>query len=238
MKATLCRLVPILVIVLFAGSCAAPIALKPLDPALIATVSAGCQRPFLREPFRLVHALEFDLPGGKKGAAVGVLKADPRTRTFRTILMTLEGWVLFDIESGETLTVHRAVPPFDSPAFAQRMAEDIGLAFFSPGTSPLAWGREEGGAPVCRFGRIDGGFVDVLKAGGGAMGIRLYDAGQELRKTVIIPSFNDAGLAEQLEIRSGGGPSYTLRLRLIEGEAIAREQGPSSGESTPKGPNE
>jgi hypothetical protein len=235
MNATLRRLIPILSLVLFAGACAAPPVLKPLDPALTSAVSEGCQRPFLREPYRLVHSLEFDLPGGVKGAAIGVIEADPRMRRFRTVLMTLEGWVLFDIESGETLTVHRAVPPFDSPAFANRMAEDIGLAFFPPGETPLAWGRKEGRAPVCRFGRSDRGFVDVLQTSGGEMEIRLYDAGQKLRKTVLISSFNGAGLAEQLEVRSGG-PSYTLRLRLIEGETVAREQGPSSGESAPKGP--
>lgn len=213
-------LVAILMALLGAGGCAAPTALSPLDPGLISELSESCRRPFLREPYRLVHALEFDLPGGGKGAAVGVLEADPRTRRFRTILMTHEGWVLFDIESGATVTVHRAVPPFDAPAFAARMAEDIALAFLSPGAAPLAWGREEGG-PVCRFGRDDGGYVDVRQDGGDALQIRLYGARQELRKTVRVSAFNDDGLPRQLEIRSGGGQPYTLRLRLIEGEAVA-----------------
>ena len=154
------------------------------------------------------------------------LVADPMTRRFRAALMTLEGFVLFDIESGETLAVHRAVPPFDSPGYPKRMEEDIRLAFFSPAKEPLAWGRGEGGETVCRFGRADGGFVDVSTAGNGSVEIRLYEEGGELRKRVAIPLFNRDGLAERIEIRSAAWPSYTLHLRLIESEAMMPEESP------------
>lgn len=217
------RLIPILAAVLAVGGCAGLPPLKPLDPALKPAVLEGCQRPFLPVKYRLVHALEALLPDGGKATAIGVLVADPRSRSFQTVLMTIEGLVLFDVESGETLTVNRAVPPFDSPAFARRMAEDIGLAFFSPGGESVALGRQENGALVCRFERAGGEFVDVLAAQGGVMEIRLYGAGQELLKRVTIPSLERPGLAEELEIRGSGWPSYTLRLRLLESEAIEPE---------------
>lgn len=217
------RLVPLFLTLLAAGACTAPHALRPLDPALISTVSAGCQRPFLGMTHRLVHALEAELPDGGKETGIGVLLADPRKRTFRSMLMTVEGWVLFDIEKGETLTVHRAVPPFDTSGFARRMGEDITLAFFPPAAASLAWGLGGDGAAVCRFGGADGMWVDVLDRGGGAMEVRLYGDGGGLRKRVVIPSFNRDGLAERIEIRSGVWPSYTLHLRLIEGEAIPPE---------------
>ena len=63
--------------------------------------------------------------------------------------------------------------------------------------------------------------VDVVDRGGGAMEVRLYGEGRDLRKRVIIPSFNRDGLAERIEIRSSDWPPYTLRLRLIESEAIS-----------------
>jgi hypothetical protein len=115
--------------------------------------------------------------------------------------MTFEGLVLFDVESGAIPSVHRAVPPFDSPAFARRMAEDIGLAFFAPGGAPAAWGQEEKGFRGCRFARPGGGVVDVLKDEGGARKIRLYGTGQELLKRVKIPILERPGLADELEIR-------------------------------------
>ncbi|OHE31349.1 MAG: hypothetical protein A3J94_04305 [Syntrophus sp. RIFOXYC2_FULL_54_9] len=221
MNAIRCRLVPVLLIVLAAGACTAPHALRPLDPALAPAVGAGCRRPFLKTAYRLVHALEAELPEGRKEAGIGVLLADPRKRTFRTMLMTVEGWVLFDIEKGGTLTVHRAVPPFDSPGFARRMGEDIELAFFPPVAAPVALGKGEDGASVCRFGSSGTMGVDVVDRGGGAMEVRLYGEGRDLRKRVVIPSFNRDGLAERIEIRSSDWPPYTLRLRLIESEAIS-----------------
>jgi hypothetical protein len=158
------------------------------------------------------------MPGEREGQAIGVLLADPGTGRFQSVLMTIEGLVLFNIESGESPIVHRAMPPFDAPAFAHRMAEDIGLAFFSPGERPVAWGTEEGGAVVCRFARPGGEFVDVRTAREGVREIRLYGAGQELRKKVIIPHLARPGLAEALEIRGVAWPPYSLHLRLIEVE--------------------
>jgi hypothetical protein len=66
--------------------------------------------------------------------------------------------------------------------------------------------------------------VDVLKKDrGGAMEIRLYGAGQELLKRVKITTPERPGLADELEIRGIRWPSYTLRLRLLESEAIEVE---------------
>ncbi len=212
-------LIPLLALILLVGGCAGLPALKPLDAALKPAILEECRRPFLPARYRLVHTLEALLPDGGKATGIGVLIADPRSGNFRSVLMTLEGWVLFDIESGAIPIVHRAVPPFDPPAFARRMAEDIGLAFFAPGGEPALWGEVKG-FRGCRFARPGGGFVDVLKDAGGAGEIRLYGSGQELRKKVMIPILERPGLADELEIRGEGWPSYALRLRLIESEKI------------------
>jgi hypothetical protein len=213
----------VLALILLVGGCAGLPPLKPLDPAMQPAVLDECRQPFLPAQYRLVHTLEALLPDGGKTTAIGVLVADPRSGSFRSVLMTLEGWVLFDIESGTIPRVHRAVPPFDAPAFARRMVEDISLAFFAPGGEPALWGQEEKGFRGCRFARPGGGFVDVLKDEGGAREIRLYGTGQELLKRVKILILERRGLADELEIRGEGWPSYTLRLRLIESEAVEVE---------------
>jgi hypothetical protein len=229
MNETIRRIILILLVTLALSGCASIPILKPLDPVLKIAVEEGCRRPFLSSKYRLVHALEMVMPDGKKGTAIGIVVADPFTQRLQMALMTLEGFVLFTAESGETLTVHRAIPPFDSPGFSKRMEEDIRLAFFLPAKEPQDWGRGEEDEAVCRFGRADGGFVDVSMAGSGIVEIRLYKKGGDLRKRVAIPSFNRDGLAESIEIRSDTWPSYTLHLRLIEGEAIGPEEDPSSG---------
>ena len=226
MKKTVRPLIPVLLTALVLSACASLPILKPVGPALKTAVEEGCRRPFLSSKYRLVHALETLMPDGKKGTAIGILVADPQTRRFQTALMTIEGFVLFAAESGETLIVSRAVPPFDSPAFAKSLVEDIRLAFFSPGKEPLAWGRDEKrGALVCRFGRADGGFVDVAAADGGVTEIRLYGAGQDVRKKVKISIREKLGLPETVEIHSQGWRPYTLYLRLIESEALEMEPG-------------
>ncbi|MDP1992450.1 MAG: hypothetical protein Q8K00_15695, partial [Syntrophales bacterium] len=118
MNGTIRRLIPILLVTLGLSACASVPILKPLDPALKTVVEEGCRRPFLLSKYRLVHALEMGLPNGKRETAIGIVVADPRTRRLQMALMTIEGFVLFAAESGETLVVNRAVPPFDSPGFS------------------------------------------------------------------------------------------------------------------------
>ena len=216
---------PLLLLLLLAvGACTGLKPLAPLDAARKTTVLEGCRRPFLPGKYRLVHALEMVTPGGAKGTAIGVLVADPRTRGFRTVLMTVEGFVLFDVEAGEALTLHRAVPPFDKPAFAEGLAEDIRLAFFAPGGEPTTWGAGEEGVPACRFERADGRMVEVLTFRDGVTVIRLYGTGQDLLKRVKITPAEGPGPAELVEIESGGWPSYTLRLRLLESEGLGEDE--------------
>jgi hypothetical protein len=221
----------LLALLLAVAGCAGIKPLTPLDPARKAAVLEECRRPFLAGSYRLVHVLETVMPNGSSGTAIGVLVADPRTQHFRTVMMTIEGFVLFDTEAGKTLTVHRAVPPFDAPAFAKGLAEDIRLAFFAPEGEPAAWGEGEEGARVCRFGRPDGGLVEVTTQRDGIVRLRLYGAGQEIQKRVTMAPPQSPGLAETVEIR-GGWPPYTLRLRLLESEALDND---SETAATPPG---
>ena len=217
------------------GGCAGLKPLIPLDPARKNAVLEACRRPFLPGKYRLVHALETIMPDGSKGTAIGVLVADPRTRGFRTALVTIEGFVLLDAEAQEMLTVHRAVPPFDAPAFAEALAEDIRLAFFSPPGEPAAWGEGEESALICRFGRADGRLVEVATLSrDGAMEVRLYGTGQEVLKRVKMARPQLPGLAETLEIR-GGWPPYTLRLRLLESETLDNDSEAAPAATFPGG---
>jgi len=203
----------------FSGCAALPV-LRPFAPAREPAALAACQGPFLTEKVRLVHEIKTVMPGGQEGQAIGVLLADPATGAFRSVLMTIEGLVLFDIESGPGLTIHRAVPPFDAPAFAPGMAEDIRLAFFRPGPTPAALGTDPDGAAVCRFPRPGGETVDVVAAPDGPLEIRLYGAGQALRKKVSIPHPMRSGLSDTIEITGTAWPSYSLYLRLLEAETV------------------
>lgn len=222
-------------LMLWLGGCAALPVLTPLDPDRYPAAREACSRPFLAEPHRLVHSLEASLPDGSRVTAIGVLAADPVGGRLRSILMTLEGWVLFDIETGEPPTVHRGVPPFDAPGFARRMTGDIALAFFAPVGMPLAWENRERGEILCRFPERGGHYVEVQVREAGAAEVRLYETGGALQKRVLFPALAGPGLAEALEIRAEGFPSYGLRLRLLEGAPLGDAAGAflGSGGGTP-----
>ena len=211
----------LLTAVLIIGACAGLPQIRPLEPSLRSAALDACRRPFLTEKYRLVHALNAVMPGDRESGAVGVLIADPGSGSFQSVLMTIEGFVLFDIAYAQGLSVNRAVPPFDAPAFARRMAEDIGLAFFSPGGEPAAWGRMETGETVCRFERPGGEFVDVMSGESGALEIRLYGSGKELKKRVSIPRVEKPGLADELEIQG----DHLERLRTLLAEIGYRVRG-------------
>jgi hypothetical protein len=204
------------------AGCAGLDPLRPLDPGLKSAVLAHCRDPFPERGGRYIHAIETIMPGGAVATAIGVMTTDPAANRFRTTLMTVEGMVLFDVEAAENGTiVHRAVPPFDAPAFAGGLAEDIRLAFFQPGAEPAAWGAGDGGEEVCRFGLADGRIEEVRTGADKSVRILLYGAGQELLKKVEMAPKKGAGPADLLEIRGGRWPGgYTLRLRLLESEFL------------------
>lgn len=79
----------------------------------------------------MVHAIETRMAGNTQSAIIGVTLADPSTRSISCAIVTVEGMVLFDGESGsDGMKINRALPPFDSEDFAKNMIEDIKMIFF------------------------------------------------------------------------------------------------------------
>jgi hypothetical protein len=139
-------------------------------------------------------------------------------RSCRSVLMTLEGFVVFDGEHDGRLTVHRALPPFDSPHFADGLVEDIRLVFFAPEGPVIATGTLPDGGAVRRHRLPDGGTVDVEILPGADWRIRRYDASETLTRTVRArhgPG-DQHGFPESLELTATGGQDYRLTMTLIE----------------------
>ena len=122
-----------------------------------------CPSPFLKEKYRLVHAIETRMAGDTRSAIIGVTLADPSTRSVSCAIMTAEGMALFEAESGPgALKVNRALPPFDSADFAKNMIEDIKLIFFAPEGKLQTKGHLPDGATVCRYSEENGDWIDVI----------------------------------------------------------------------------
>ena len=106
----------------------------------------GCYAIFPGEPWESVHGIEATIRGGGSSSLLGVTKGEPSERRLQSLLLTPEGFILFDAELSEDgLAVRKAVAPFDSPAFARGLMEDVSLLFLSHPVSPGHGGRNRMG---------------------------------------------------------------------------------------------
>lgn len=221
------RHIPSILVTLFCAGCAGMPALSPAaDIRVHATLVERSRMPFLSGRWRLVHAIEADLPGGNRTALMGVTEADSVRGSVHAVMMSLEGLVLFEgVFDGTALSVVRAIPPFDAPSFARGMIDDIVLLFFMPRGAPIACGSLPGGRSTCRFtvpgapNSSDAVMIDVSMQASG-WEVRRYPTGGLPGRRVVIPSIDERGLPGTLELRAGGPAGYRLKLSLVEAERI------------------
>ncbi len=213
------RFLVLLCLVFFLASCAVRPAMLP-ELTHPATGSGGCPTLFPQGDYEFVHLIEFSMPGGQHGTAMGVTVI--RGKTISATLMTVEGFVLFSAVFSDTLTVNRAVPPFDKPGFAQGMMADIRTIFLqtqgqkSVGTLPK-------GAIVCRM-KTAKKTVDVYNSTDQCKRILVYTPDRHLQTTITGSHCTKelAGMVipDVLTLQSYGPGGYVLHLKLLSADKI------------------
>jgi hypothetical protein len=203
--------------VLLVLSCARLPKILPVTGADPSEPAEVCGRIFPAGEWQLLHSIEADLPGGRRSVMMGLTVLSSRLRSNRSVIMSLEGFVVFDGEVSQGLTVHRALPPFDSPGFAEGLMADIRLIFFQPEGSAEC-GKLTDGSTVCRYKNPDGGVVDIVLRSTGTCESLRYDREQRLIRTVRVPA--DArtgdGMPQTIELTARGEQSYKLVMTLLE----------------------
>ena len=182
-----------------------------------------CRGPYPDDDWQLLHSIEATLPGGKKGFLMGLTVISPSNRTARCVIMTLEGFVIFDALYDKKITVNRAIAPFDSAVFANGLIEDINLIFFKPSGSITTSGFLKSGAAVCRYQKPDGRLVDIISQGKHNWEIRQYLPDNHLARTVKRMYLADPkGIADKIELKAHGTPGYALIMDLVEAVPLAK----------------
>jgi hypothetical protein len=187
-----------------------------------------CRLPFPHGKWEFVHSIQAALSGAPKVTLIGVTALDSRTGAVACALMTVEGMVLFDARYDGEIHVGRAVPPFDSTAFARGLINDIRFMFLPPDGRPVASGRSEDGAFICRYGTTDAMTVDIVIHGDRGWGIRQYDGDDRLIRSLTTDSHNpgaaQAGtpIPARLKLTASGPAEYALTLDLIEARELVR----------------
>jgi len=167
-------------------------------------------------PWECVHKIEAVIQEGMSSSLLGITKGDPAGRKLHTLLLTPEGFILFEAEQHEdAISVLKAMAPFDSPAFARGLMEDVNLLFFPPQGRPSKLGKRADGALVCRWERPDGSRREIALST--VPKILLRDRHGDLAKEALLtPPFVN-GLASQIELLTFKPAPYRLKMNLLSG---------------------
>jgi hypothetical protein len=177
----------------------------------------GCYAIFPSGPWESVHKIEATIKGLGSYSLLGVTKGEPSEHTLQSLLLTPEGFVLFDAEFREDdLLVRKAVAPFDSPAFARGLMEDVILLFFPPQEKPTTWRKKTDGTRICRWEDTYGFRTEVKGSMDTGWRIRYKDRRGEVIKEVILSGPFVDGLASHIELNATQPASYQLKMTLLQ----------------------
>jgi len=179
-----------------------------------------CPSPFLKSKYRFIHTIETSVAGNAQSTIIGVTLADPSTSVVSCAIMTAEGMVMFEAESGpDGLKINRALPPFDSENFAKNMIADIKLIFFSPVGKIQNRGYLPDGATVCRYLEENGDWIDVIANKSEGVQIKRYSSAGVLKRQVTFKE-TAGNIYQSIELQAYESFNYSLLLTLIEAQPV------------------
>lgn len=218
-----------LLVLFFIVSCSGLPRLNPVDPSLLPVIRNKCTTHFPKGNWRFVHSIETTMPNGQKSLVIGVSLIFPAIKTIQSVIMTVEGLVIFDAHHDQNgLTIHRAIPPFDSKKFARGLMKDVELMFFEPDGRLIEVGAQNGDIDVCRYRDRNqtGSIVDVVVRDNHSWSIRQYSENNSLMRRIDTytckVSKNDypPSVPCQMELTAHGAVPYTLYMKLLEAEPL------------------
>ena len=176
-----------------------------------------CYAIFPAEPWESVHKIEATFRGGGSFSLLGVTKGEPSERRVQSVLLTPEGFILFDAELREgRIVVRRAVAPFDSPAFAGGLMEDVSFLFLPPQVKPAGWEKKTDGTMICKWEGPDDPGTEIEGSMESGWRISRRDKYRELIKEAVLKGPFVNGVASHVELRASEPASYTLRMTLVQ----------------------
>ena len=209
-----------LILIYFLISCSRLPVIKPVGQAVLPDITKRCHQPFVDSPYRFIHAIEVSLPGGGTGTVVGITVIDPSSEKIHSVIMTIEGFVLFDAQYEEEVRVNRAVPPFNAKDFAEHLMEDVRLILVAPQERLSRAGVLEDGSTICRYQRDNKKIVDVIIRQDNSWEIGVYSDSHETIRRVNASSIKN-GIPTLVKLTAFDYWDYSLLLSLISAEPVS-----------------
>lgn len=195
--------------------------LKQAVPSIKPTEQT-CLSPFAKNEIQFVHGLDITLPGNDTIAVIGVTTLIPEQQEFESVLMTIEGLVIFHAkESSQEREIIRKVDAFDSEALVDGLMKDIRLIFLKPDGSLEAVGSHDTALSVCRFQMSDESTVDVINPDKSGWKIIKYSPSGSITKSISTTGLTKAenlhqSFPEQMILTGHGVMGYTIDMKLIQ----------------------
>jgi hypothetical protein len=175
-----------------------------------------CFAVFPSGPWECIHKIEVRIHEGASFTLLGVTKGDPASPKLHTVLLTPEGFILFEAEQlGDRVSVLKAVAPFDAPAFASGLMEDVHLLFLPPRGRPSKWGRRTDGALLCEWANPNGSRTEVVDSITRKISVRDRQ-GNLAKEAVLRPPFVQR-LASEIDFQACKPAPYRLKMTLLPG---------------------
>ncbi len=202
----------LLVCALLLSACAGLPPIQPADENRQSLIDMSCRSHFLKGRWQLVHTINARLYGGRQATFTGVIVLSSAVPSIHCVLMTLEGFVLFEAVDNGEVVVKRAFGPFENIEFAKGVMGDIRFIFIAPEGKVQTVGIFKDGHEGCRYCTDDNRVVDVVGAADGSWRIRQHDP----LKTLIADAVDRQGVSPKLTLVAGGRHAYQLSMTLVE----------------------
>jgi hypothetical protein len=207
-------------------SCSSLPTVYPVDGPPLSLPPQRCVRMFPEGKWQFLHSIEATMPGGEKALMMGLTVISSRARTARSVILTIEGLVVFDAQYDRKVTLNRGIPPFDSVDLAKGLMDDIQLMFFMPQDPLIGSGTLKNGSAVCRYQNPDGHIVDLITDSDDSWELKQYSKNFALTRTVKASPgkraghFDSDGIPGHLELTAYSSPGYALVMDLVEAVAL------------------
>jgi hypothetical protein len=198
------------------SACGGLAPLRPITVADRAETIRECRALFPSGRWQATHVVEAQLPLGHQGSFLGAVSVQQPGRVFRSVLMSAEGMVLFDVTYQDgRITTHRAVAPLDAQGFGRGMTGDIRLLLLPPDGPLSEVGEAQSGHRACRWRRGDGKTVEAVLEAPNQTRILLY-ADDSLSREAWLLGAARQGFFPEMRLEARGRASYSLRLKLLD----------------------
>lgn len=181
----------------------------------------ACASVYPEGRWQFVHSVAFTMANGAGSTVVGVTVLDGNET--RCALMTIEGFTLFAARYTDRLKVIRAVPPFDKPAFAAGLMNDVRAIFVRPSGKEVLYGHLREDPDCCRIIAADGRVTDIMPSANGCWRINTYSSKRIKTRTIVARSCRTVDATRipgELELTVPGPAGYTLKMTLLSAEKI------------------